>query len=191
MMFEFHLDGLDLDLEGASVHEASTLIPVVDALTAKGKIVSAAPEPALGVMDAYANVIRHLSYVHPQFYNNGPNSVGGQWLPPSDLWPMPWTVSDWQAESQGKAFWAGVVESTVKATGLPTATGGGMLIPCTTDAASAYNNWDIALLAKQVERSGVKHVGTWAIAYDNTQGWLFAKTIGELNAKFLADHRVV
>jgi len=190
MLAQYHLDGLDIDLEGRSVLEASTLIPVVDNLISQGKVVSAAPEPAWGVMDSYLGVMRHLTYVHPQFYNNGPNSVGGQWLPPNNLWPTPWTVSDWQAESQGESFWAGVVESAVRAAGMDSATGGGMLIPATPDAASFYNHWDIDLLKTQVERSGVKHVGTWAIAYDNTQGWKFAKTIGELNAKLLADFHV-
>ena len=43
----------------------------------------------------------------------------------------------------------------------------GMLIPCSTSAASSYNNWDIAKLASEVSYANVTHVGTWAIAYDN------------------------
>ena len=33
----------------------------------------------------------------------------------------------------------------------------------------------------QVRSAGVTHVGTWALAYDNAQGWKLAKAISALN----------
>ena len=40
-----------------------------------------------------------------QFYNNAPNAVTVPFVPSASLWPTPWTVTDWQAESQGQSFW--------------------------------------------------------------------------------------
>jgi hypothetical protein len=59
----------------------------------------------------------------------------------------------------------------------------GMLFPTTPSAAGSYNNWDIELLAEQVKAYGITHVGTWAIAYDHTIDYAFAKAIAGLMAK--------
>ena len=178
-MDAFHLDGLDIDLEGPSIGGASTLLSVVDALTQAGKVVTAAPEAAYGPLVAYKDLLKHLSWVHPQFYNNGPNAVMAPYVPSPDKWPKPWTVRDWQAESGGESFWAGVLGAIANVS-LLSASQLGMLVPATTAAASSYNHWDADLLAKQVAAAGVKHVGTWAVAYDNTQGWKLGKALEAL-----------
>lgn len=178
-MQEFDLDGLDVDLEGSAVSAATSLVPVIQSLTSKGKVVTAAPEAAQGPLSAYKDILKYLSWVHPQFYNNGPNAVGEPFVPDASRWPAPWTVADWQAESQGEAFWAGVLGAIGDASGVPQ-TKQGMLIPATTAAASNNNDWDIDKLMSQVARARVSHVGTWAIAYDLTQNWKLAKALGAL-----------
>ena len=55
-----------------------------------------------------------------------------------------------------------------------------MLVPATTAAAGAYNNWDADKLAAQVRVANVTHVGTWAVAYDSTQDWKLAEALGRL-----------
>eukprot|EP01062_Namystynia_karyoxenos_P030869 TRINITY_DN22968_c0_g1_i1.p1 TRINITY_DN22968_c0_g1~~TRINITY_DN22968_c0_g1_i1.p1 ORF type:complete len:417 (+),score=126.91 TRINITY_DN22968_c0_g1_i1:93-1253(+) len=177
-MTTYNLDGLDIDLEGGAVSSAKSLIPVVQSLTKAGKVVTAAPEAAQSPLGGYVDLLQHLTWVHPQFYNNGPNGVTDPYVPPG--WPQPWTVSDWQAERGGQSFWAGVLGAIAKHDGLSQQQQG-MLIPATRAAAGSYNNWDIAKLASEVKAAGIGHVGCWAIAYDNTQGWKFAKTLGALN----------
>jgi chitinase len=178
---EYNLDGLDIDLEGSAVSAASTLTTVISSLTSSGYTVTAAPEAAQGPLDAYTDILPLLTWVHPQFYNNGPNAITTPYVPSADLWPTPWTVTDWQDEVDGGyAFWAGSLDAISDADGL-TEDQKGMLIPCSTSAASSYNNWDIAKLAKEVVYANVTHVGTWAIAYDNEQGYTFAETMGALN----------
>jgi chitinase len=179
-MSELGLDGLDIDLEGQAVSAATSLVPVIKALTSQGKLVTAAPEAAQYSLTAYADMLQYLSWVHPQFYNNGPNAITTPFLPPADLWPTPWTVTSWQDEKNNTAFWGGVVAAIASAEELSLAQQG-MLIPATPAAASQYNNWDIAKLATEVGWSGIQHVGTWAVAYDNKNSWLFAKTMGQLN----------
>ena len=181
---QFNLDGLDIDLEGSAVAGASSLIPVVRDMVANGHVVTAAPEAAQGPLVAYNNgLLKELTWVHPQFYNNGPNAVTDPFLPDPKLWPTPWTVHDWQAEASSPAgavsFWAGVLGAIGEAASLrPEQLG--MLLPATSAAASSYNTWDIAKLKEQVASAGVSHVGTWAIAYDHTQGWKLAETLGAL-----------
>jgi len=179
-MAEYNLDGLDIDLEGGSVSSASSLVPVIQSLTSSGKIVTAAPEASQSPLNAYVDMLKYLSWVHPQFYNNGPNGVTTPYVPDASLWPTPWTVTDWQAHSGGESFWGGVLKAVGKASGLPDSKLG-MLIPATRMAAGSYNNWDVAKLAQEVSAAGVTHVGTWAIAYDNAQGYKFAKAMGALN----------
>ena len=169
------LDGLDVDLESGSLSAAASLVPVVDALTKQGMTVTAAPEAAQSSLDAYAALLPHLSWVHPQFYNNGPNAVTTPYVPPPSLWPTPWTVHDWQAESGGQAFWAGVLTAIANHSGVAAAAQG-MLIPATAAAAGSYNNWDIDKLAAQVATARIARVGCWAVAYDHTQAWKFAAT---------------
>lgn len=178
-MEAYHLDGLDIDLEGPSVGSASSLLSVVDTLTKMGKIVTAAPEAAYGPLVAYEELLPHLSWVHPQFYNNGPNAVMTPFVPPASLWPTPWTVRDWQDESKGQAFWAGVLDAIGNVSNLTTSQLG-MLIPATSSAAGNNNQWDEELLAKQVKAAGVTHVGTWAVAYDNTQDWKLGRALERL-----------
>lgn len=182
-MSDFNLDGLDIDLEGGAVQATASLIPVVKGLTSKGKIVTAAPEASQSPLEAYKHLLSHLTWVHPQFYNNGPNGVTNPYVPDAKLWPTPWTVTDWQAESGGKSFWAGVLGAIATEAGL-TESQQGMLVPATPLAAGSYNHWDVDKLAEQVKTAGVQHVGTWAIAYDKTQDWKLAKALGSLNRVF-------
>merc|ERR1711865_1278318 len=145
----------------------------------RGKVVTAAPEAAQGPLMAYKDMLKYLTWVHPQFYNNGPNSVTDPFVPSPSLWPTPWTVRDWQEESSSESFWAGVLGAMGDAAAVPKASQG-MLIPATPAAAGNNNNWDIDKLVSQVHSAGVTHVGTWAIAYDNTQNWKFAEALGAL-----------
>jgi len=176
----FNLDGLDIDLEGQAVLSAKSLVPVIQSLTSSGKLVTAAPEASQYPLNAYKDMLKHLSWVHPQFYNNGPNGVTVPFVPSADRWPTPWTVRDWQEESGSESFWAGVLGAIGKSCGLPKSKQG-MLFPANSSAAGSYNRWDIDRLARQVHNAGVTHVGTWAIAYDHQQGYRFAKAIGALN----------
>lgn len=178
-MEEFGLDGLDVDLEGSAVAAATSLVPVIQSLTSRGKVVTAAPEAAQGPLVAYKDMLKYLTWVHPQFYNNGPNAVTDPFVPNATRWPTPWTVTDWQQESSDESFWAGVLGAIGDAASLPQASLG-MLIPATTSAAGNHNNWDIDKLVAQVSKAGVTHVGTWAVAYDKTQDWKLAKALGAL-----------
>jgi len=178
-MHAFSFDGLDVDLEGGAVHAAASLVPVIKSLTSKGKVVTAAPEAAQGPLTAYKDMLKHLTWVHPQFYNNGPNAVAHPFLPSASRWPKPWTVKDWQDESNNESFWAGVLGAIGVAANVPKHKQG-MLVPATAAAAGNNNHWNIHKLVHQVRQAGVKHVGTWAIAYDKTQNWKFAKALGSL-----------
>jgi len=178
-MEKFSLDGLDIDLEGGDVSAAASLVPVIKSLTSRGKVVTAAPEAAQGPLMAYKDMLKYLTWVHPQFYNNGPNAVTNPFLPSASRWPTPWTVGDWQDEPSTESFWAGVLGAIGVAANVPTGRQG-MLVPATAAAAGNNNHWDIDKLVSQVRRAGVAHVGTWAIAYDRTQNWKLAKALGSL-----------
>ena len=97
-MSEYGLDGLDIDLEGQAVAAATSLIPVIKSLVSSGMLVTAAPEvarnvavmlllaycvvqAAQGPLEAYKGMLQYLTWVHPQFYNNGPNAVTTPYLP--------------------------------------------------------------------------------------------------------------
>jgi len=183
-MEQFGLDGLDIDLEGGSVGAAGTLAAVVQSLTSKGKIVTAAPEAAQGPLEGYKDMLKYLTWVHPQFYNNPPNAVTTPWTPTDTTkWPTPWSVSSWQAEDsqgRGEAFWAAVLKQIGEQTGLKPAQLG-MLFPASPKAAGAQSNWDVEKLAQQVAKAGVTHVGNWALAYDREEGWKAAIALGKLN----------
>lgn len=181
-MTEFNLDGLDIDLEGGAVAEASSLVPVIKSLVAQGKVVTAAPEAAQGPLGAYKQILSDLTWVHPQFYNNGPNAITTPWVPDATRWPTPWTVQDWQEESSGHAFWADALGQIGKEVGLSQSQLG-MLLPASPAAAGSYNNWDISKLVREVSIAGVTHVGTWAIAYDNAQQWKLAEALGSVNGE--------
>lgn len=179
-LHEYGLDGLDLDLEGPLVQEADTLVAVAKTLVGENFIVTAAPEAAQSSLVPYESIVPYLTWVHPQFYNNGPNAVTTPFLPNASLWPTPWTVSDWQAESDGESFWGGVLNAIGMVNNLTLSQQLGMLVPATPKAASSYNHWDISLLADQVKAAKITHVGTWAIGYDRENEWAFAKAMGAL-----------
>jgi len=181
-MAQYNLDGLDIDLEGGAVAAASSLVPVIKSLTSRGKVVTAAPEASQSPLDAYKGILSELTWVHPQFYNNGPNSITTPWVPDATLWPTPWTVTDWQQETSGHSFWGDVIGQIGKETGLSQSQLG-MLLPATRAAAGSYNNWDVNKLVREVSAAGVTHVGTWAIAYDNTQNWKLAEALGAINGE--------
>jgi len=182
---DYDLDGLDVDLEGASVSNASTLVEVVIALRKKGMLVTAAPEAAQSPLSAYASLLPHLDWVQPQFYNNPPNAVTTPFVPAfgGNSWVAP--PNDWQGvtpdgyEGAGQSYWLSVLEATSKHLGLSDSQKG-MLIPTSKSAASSYNDWDIAQLKQQIQQSKVRHVGTWAIAYDNEIGYQFAKAMASI-----------
>jgi len=179
---EYDLDGVDIDLEGGAVASASTLTDAVVDLRQKGMLVTAAPEAAQGPLEAYASILPYIDWVHPQFYNNGPNAVttpyspsfiGDTWVAPPTNWQDP-TPAEY--DGAGNPYWVSVLDTTSAHLGLSDSQKG-MLIPTTTSAAGNNNDWDIALLKTQIENSKVRNVGTWAIAYDNEIGYTFAKTM--------------
>jgi len=179
---EYHCDGLDVDLEGSHVSSASSLVPVINRLRAAGKIVSAAPEAAQGPLTAYGDILPLLDYLTPQFYNNPPNAVTTPFIPTDRTkWAQPWVVSNWATESAGEAYWFAVLNQTCNLHGLSSLHQQGMLVPATPNAAGNNNIWDMDVLKTAVEASGVRHVGTWAFAYDWENSWKFAQTIGSLN----------
>merc|ERR1712232_1425808 len=150
-MEKFGVDGLDIDLESGSVGAAGTLVSVIQSLTGRGKIVTAAPEAAQGPLTGYKDMLKYLTWVHPQFCNNPPNAVTTPWIPTDTTkWPTPWSVGNWQAEDsagQGEAFWAAVLGQIGVVTGLKQAQLG-MLFPASTSAAGGENNWDVDKLAQ-------------------------------------------
>jgi len=180
-MEKFGLDGFDIDLEGVSLDVVGNLLPVVKSLTSKNMVVTAAPEASVSPLGAYQDILKELTWVHPQFYNNPPTAVAAPWLPPTTDWPTPWTVKSWQAENKnGEGYWAAVLKAIGGHTSLEQSQLG-MCFPATIQAASTYNDWDVDKLAKQVAQSGVTHVATWALAYDHAQNWQAAQALGKLN----------
>jgi|GEM_PF-2560906 len=173
----YNLDGLDIDLEGSSVQSANLLIDVIVKLKTDGYLVTAAPEAAQTPLNAYQSIIPLLDWVHPQFYNNGPNSVAIPWVPEDcDFW----LATDWQKrQCSGIPNWVLVLQTMQTHLQL-THDQLGMLFPTTPSAAGSYNNWDIQLLADQVKEYEIRHAGTWAIAYDHTIDYAFAKAMGAL-----------
>jgi len=181
---EYGLDGFDVDLEGHAVEEADTLLSAIEFLMQKGYTVTAAPEAAQGPLNAYQGILPQIDWVHPQFYNNGPNAVTTPWTPPFTCWQSP--PRDWQDDSpscyevpSGTPWWFAVLSQTTTHLGMGQQTQG-MLIPATTQAAGNNNDWDIDLLKTQIINTGVQHVGTWAIAYDHKQDYKFAKTMASI-----------
>lgn len=181
-MEQYHLDGLDIDLEGGSVGAAASLVSVIQSLTSRGKVVTAAPEASQGPLRGYKDMLKYLSWVHPQFYNNPPNAVMTPWVPTdTDKWPSPWAVANWQDEDkQGEGFWAAVLAQIGTETGLEQSQLG-MLFPASGKAAGAQSHWDVEKLCSQVKLAGVTHVGNWAIAYDRERNWEWAIALGALN----------
>jgi hypothetical protein len=175
-MDKFGLDGLDIDLENMVFGIAGTVLPVIQKLVIRGKVVTAAPEAAQGPLNKYKDLLKYLSWVHPQFYNNPPNAVAAPWVPTDrKKWPTPWTVHGWQDESQGEAYWAAVLGQIGKVAEMKQHQLG-MLFPSV-----ARYNWNAGALVRHVKNAGVSHVGHWALAYDHQQGWKWAKALGALN----------
>ena len=177
----YNFDGLDIDLEGSSVQSADSLTEVITYLRNNGYLVTAAPEAAQSPLNGYESIIPLLDWVHPQFYNNGPNAVTVPWIPADCAF---WLATDWQEKQcDDITNWVLVLQTMESYLGL-THDSLGMLMPTTTSAAGSYNDWNIELLAEQVIENNIKHVGTWAIAYDHTIEYAFAKTIASLMDKF-------
>jgi len=176
----YNVDGFDIDLEQNAISGASSLGPVIQKMVSAGKIVTAAPEAALGPLKAYQGILKHLSWVHPQFYNNGPNSVAAPFLPSPALWPKPWEVTDWQDEKNNTAFWAGVLGAIGTASGCSQSQLG-MLVPASRSAAGSYNNYNFDKLKQELIWAKVQYVGTWAIAYDHQQNYKFGKLMASIN----------
>ena len=80
----------------------------------------------------------------------------------------------------GGAFWGGVLDAIVDASGLEDHQKG-MLVPASTIAAGSYNDWAMEKLAVEVANFNVTHEGTWSVAYDLLTDWAFASAIGALN----------
>lgn len=183
-MDRFNLDGLDIDLEGGSVGSAASLISVIQSLTSRGKVVTAAPEASQGPLFGYQDILKYLSWVHPQFYNNPPNAVAAPWVPTdTKKWPAPWREGSWQDEDAlggHEGFWAAVLAQIGTNTGLEQSQLG-MLFPASGKAAGAQSHWDVEKLCAQVKLAGVTHVGNWAIAYDRERNWDWAIALGALN----------
>ncbi len=176
----YNFDGLDIDLEGSTVQSTGSLTEVISYLKNSGYLVTAAPEAAQSPLNAYESIIPLLSWVHPQFYNNGPNAVTIPWIPAGCAF---WLATDWQGKQcDGIPNWVMVLQTMASYLGL-TSDRLGMLMPATTSAAGSYNDWNIELLADQVAENNIRHVGTWAIAYDHTIDYAFAKTIASLMTK--------
>jgi len=189
-MTTYNLDGFDIDLEQNAVSGAASLIPVIQSLIKSGKIVTAAPEASLGPLKAYQGILKYLTWVHPQFYNNGPNSVDKPFLPSPLLWPKPWEVTDWQDEKNNTAFWAGVLDAIGTASNCQQSQLG-MLVPASRSAAGSYNNWNFNKLKQEVIWAKIRHVGTWAIAYDNQQGYKFAHTMASINEELILQNNTM
>ena len=185
----FSLDGLDVDLEGHAVEEAKTMLPAIKTLTTQGYVVTAAPEASQGPLNGYDSILLELDWLHPQFYNNPPNAVTTPWSPICD-----WSAPDgnygppkgWQDETPacynlpaGTPWWYAVLDAITQHKGMGKHTQG-MLMPATKDAANSYNDWDITRLRAQVDSTGVQHVGTWAIAYDNKNDYKFASEMASI-----------
>ncbi|MBW1803689.1 MAG: hypothetical protein JRJ85_23525, partial [Deltaproteobacteria bacterium] len=176
----YHFDGLDIDLEGGTIQSTGSLTDVITYLMNHEYVVTAAPEAAQSSLNAYQSIIPLLSWVHPQFYNNPPNAVIKPWIPEGCDFC---SATDWQErQCEDIANWALVLQTMASYLGL-TSDRLGMLMPTTPSAAGSYNDWDIQLLAQQVEENNIRHVGTWAIAYDHTIDYAFAKTIAGLMDK--------
>merc|ERR1712217_825701 len=173
------------DLEGKAIEQATTLLSTVKYLREKKYMVTAAPEASMQPLKAYKPILPHVSWVHPQFYNNPPNGVappiyppftkGATWCTPPQKWEDPGNTDPRCDVPDGQAWWVAIAKIIG---GEPAQTG--MLFPTTKKAASNHNNWDIEKLKDQVKAWGIKHVGTWAIAYDNEIGYKFGKAMGLL-----------
>lgn len=174
----YDLDGLDIDLEGKAVAGAGLLVEVIKALRGSGYLVTAAPEAAQTPLNAYESILPLLDWVHPQFYNNGPNAVTVPWIPGGDC--RFWEATDWQAsQCDDITNWVLVLQTMQSY--LEMSQGQmGMLFPATPQAAGSYNNWDVTLLAEQVKKYGIQHVGTWDVTYDKIAGYAFAKAVAAL-----------
>jgi len=184
-MDEYNLDGLDVDLEGAALAGGDTVGEVLVGLKDAGYVLAAAPEAAQGPLNAYANVIPHLTYLHPQFYNNGPNAVAGTYLPTELTWPWSYPAT-WEEPIDGdqscctdQPWWLTILERVGELRGLSYSQLG-MLVPATTLAAGNNNVWDYDLLAEDIKKHNIGHVGTWAIGHDATEDYQFAKAMGDI-----------
>ena len=193
---KYGLDGWDIDLEGGAVAGADSLVSVVKALRAKGRVVTACPEATVGTLQAYAAAMPHLSWVQPQFYNNPPSSMGppfvgqggGKAAPACAPWKLPGGAAGWQAacpSNDTRPFWYESLSGVRDVYGLAPEQLG-MLIPYGTDSSQPGYDYDYAKLSATLEATGLPHIGGWAIAYDNKDNWRFAKAMAALLEKHAA-----
>lgn len=174
---QFHLDGLDIDIEN-NLGSVKSLVPVTQNLTGRGMIVTGAPQACSGPLEAYEKVMPHLTWIQPQFYCAPPSCVTIPYIPTdSKRWPKPWMVRTWQDEGSdgsGVAWWADVLSKIGSHNGLKHEQLG-MLFPTV-----GSQIWNAGLLAKQVAHARVTHVGHWALAYDRQMGCKFTKALAKL-----------
>eukprot|EP01083_Nonionella_stella_P090979 254296_1 len=185
---EFQLDGLDIDLEGTLIDRTGSFVLTIETLMFQGYLVTAGPEAAPSSLDAYSSIIPKLSWVHPQYYNNPPDSVylsvySPEWAPDVSFPDIP---ESWQdsghpgfAVPDGQPWWASVLDRISNHSGLASDQRA-LLVPASLLAAGTHNNWDFQRLVEQVRDSGLKHIGCWAIEYDIRQNYNFSRTVASL-----------
>jgi hypothetical protein len=189
---EYGFDGMDVDLEGDAVASASTLVSVIQSMRQRGYTVVASPEAAQGPLNAYKPIIPYLDYYHPQFYNNPTNAVvepftprqPSGWAAPPTHWqgatPSTYDISGNYDGTPGQAWWLSVLDATSLDSNLQKHQRG-MLVPAAVKAAGVNPSWeyDFDKLATTITNTGLTHVGTWALAYDNEIGWEFSRRMAQ------------
>lgn len=77
------------------------------------------------------------------------------------------------------AFWEGVLEAIGNVSGLVHSQLG-MLVPASHSAASVCF-YDFDKLKQELIWGKIRHVGTWAIAYDNQNNYKFGRLMASIN----------
>eukprot|EP01083_Nonionella_stella_P157027 509191_1 len=94
------------EFNGYGIVERAYINQVTKSLISKGYWVVAAPEAARGPLNSYKSIMKSLTWLHPQFYNNGPNSVAAtRWVPPYRSKPKVWYATppgNWQDPTPAK-----------------------------------------------------------------------------------------
>ena len=196
---EFGFTGVDFDLEGTQIQDgtmAQVVTPCARMLKGDGYFLTTAPEAATIVFDYMEEISRIVDIFQPQYYNNAPNGIDGEYIPLLDVEGVQPAYPTYQYDDTPEGYhrkivnkiiepwWMAVAEQcatkevfNIKAPNV------GMLMPASTDAASSQNDWDITALASQVKNIGVvRSVGTWSIEYDKVRvpAWNFAISMGAI-----------